>query len=298
VRKHESVWWIGGFLFGLAVGMGLSLAYAWGFNAPPLDETTPAALNPNDKEIYTVLVAAAYASDGDLDRAKKRLAKLEDLDIESTIVSLAERYVREDHDVRDVRVLARLADGLGKTSAAVRPFVATPTDTPSPTPTLTPVPPTSTATRPKPTRTATPKPTRTPTTTRTPARPTATRTPTLTRTATPQPDLFRVVQSTALCGDVDGMLRVYVRDGDGDPVGGVQVLVDWPGGSDQFFTGFKSSADVGYADFEMDAGEIYQVSLVDRKSETAVEVGADPGGLCPDLAPDSLPSWQVVFQLP
>jgi cell division septation protein DedD len=285
-------------LLGLAVGVGLSLAYAWGFNAPALEETTPAALNPNDKEIFTVLVAAAYASDGELDRAKKRLAGLEDLDIESTIVSLAERYVREDHDVRDVRALARLADGLGKTSASVRPFVATPTVTATPTPTKTPVPPTATATRPKPTATATPKPTRTPTATKTPASPTATRTPTLTRTATPQPDLFRVVQSTALCGEADGMLRVYVRDGNGDPIGGAQVLVDWPGGSDQFFTGFKSDVDPGYADFGMEPGDIYQVSLANRKSETAVDVDAGAAGLCPDLVPGELPSWQVVFQLP
>jgi hypothetical protein len=111
-------------------------------------------------------------------------------------------------------------------------------------------------------------------------------------------DAFKVVQSTALCDPTtDGLLRVYVRDRSGKGVLGVQVLVNWPGGEDVFFTGFKPEADPGYADFEMESGEVYRVGLVDVESEMAEEVGADLADLCPGLPAHVRPSWQIVFQV-
>jgi hypothetical protein len=274
--RDERIFWVGGFVAGFAIGLSLSLTYTWVLNPPPLTDTTPAALNPHDKEIYTVLTAASYAADGKLDRTKTRLAQLEDPNIENTIVALAERYINEGHDVRDVRALARLADALGKTSAAMRPFIATPTPTPPPTPTATPNPPT-----PTPTRVVRVTPSPTPTVTPTPA----------------SADAFGVAQSTALCDPTtDGLLRVYVRDGTGKGIPGVQVLVSWPGGEDRFFTGFKPEVDPGYADFEMKSGEAYQVELVGVKSDVAREVATGPTGFCRDLPSDVQPSWQIVFQ--
>ena len=93
------------------------------------------------------------------------------------------------------------------------------------------------------------------------------------------------------------MLRVYVRDREGDGVSGIQILVNWPGGEDRFFTGFKPEADLGYADFEMLPGEVHEVELVDVESEAAREIGADLSDLCPDLPLGVRPSWQVVFQI-
>jgi hypothetical protein len=290
--KNDRFWWMGGFLAGLLVGLGLSLAYTWVLDPPPLTMTTPAALNPHDREVYTVLVAAAYAADGNLDQAEKRLARLEDPDIENVIVHLAERHIREGRDVRDVRALARLANGLGRTSAAVRPFIATPSPTSTPSPTATPRPPT-------PTRTATVTATSSPTSTPRRRRPTATATAIAEPSATPRLDVFRVVQSTALCDSkAEGLLRVYVRDGAGEPVSGVEVLVDWPGGEDRFFTGFKTDIDAGYADFGMRADEVYRVELVSVASEVAEDIGGNAEALCPDLPADAQLSWQVVFQLP
>jgi len=288
--KNDRFWWMGGFLAGLLVGLGLSLAYTWVFDPPPLTMTTQAALNPHDREVYTVLVAAAYAADGNLDQAKKRLARLEDPDIENTIVHLAERHIREGRDVRDVRALARLANNLGRTSAAVRPFIATPSPTSTPSPTATSRPPTRT-----PTVTATSSPTSTPRR----RTPTATATPIVEPTATPRPDVFHVVQSTALCDSkAEGLLRIYVRDGAGEPMSGVEVLVDWPGGEDRFFTGFKTDIDTGYADFEMRADEVYRAKLVSVASEVAEDIGGDAQALCPEMPADAQLSWQVVFQLP
>jgi hypothetical protein len=227
-----------------------------------------------------VLIAAAYVADEDLDRARGRLAGLEDPDTQKTIIDLAERFINEGRDPRDIRALARLSDALGGTSAAMRPFIATSTSTPTLTPTPTPPPPTPTPTR-------VVRATSTPTVTATPG-----------RTPTAQPaEMFGVVQSTALCDpSTDGLLRVYVRDEAGQGVPGVQILVNWPGGEDRFFTGFKPEADAGYADFEMEPDEVYQVELVGVESDTAQEVGARLADLCPDLPSDIQPSWQIVFQ--
>lgn len=298
--KTERLWWVGGFLIGLVVGMSLSLTYAWVLDPPPLTLATPASLNQHDKEVYIVLVAAAYASDGNLERASRRLEGLADSRVAQTLVALAERYLAEGHDVRDVRALARLADALGSTSAAVRPFIATPTATLTPLPTATP------------TATLTPLPTLTPTLTRTPTRtttltrtPTATATSTATSTATAVPAPtgvaadFALVQSTALCdANSSGVLRIYVRDRQGKGIPGVQVSVSWPDGEDRFYTGFKPEVDPGYADFDMRPGEVYAVNLVDVTAEPARDVGVGLDQACPDLPVGTLPSWQIVFQRP
>lgn len=295
--KNERLWWVGGFLAGLVVGMGLSLYYAWALDPPPLTLATAASLNQRDKEIYTVLAAAAYASDGNLERAARRLDGLADAQVAQTLVALAERYLAEGHDVRDVRALARLADALGSTSAAVRPFIATPTATLTPLPTATA---TVTATPlPTGTPTMTPTPTRTASSTPTPARPTVTATATPTPRPTAVSAEFRLVQSTAVCdAHASGVLRVYVRDRQGKGVPGVQVSVSWSGGEDRFYTGFKPGVDPGYADFDMRAGETYEVTLVDVTVEPAREVGAGLDEACPDLPAGTLPAWQIVFQRP
>jgi hypothetical protein len=95
---------------------------------------------------------------------------------------------------------------------------------------------------------------------------------------------------------VSGLLRIYVRDDEGQGVAGIQILVDWPSGEDRFYTGFKPDTDAGYADFKMEASEVYQVKLLNAKSDTAQDIGANLADLCPDLPSSVQPSWQIVFQ--
>ena len=103
----------------------------------------------------------------------------------------------------------------------------------------------------------------------------------------------------ALCDNTPngGLLRVYVRDRLGAGVPGVQVTIIWSGGKDTFFTGFKPNVDPGYADFQMEPGQRYQIELpgVETVGETP-EVTIDNNTLCPELPADIAPSWQVVFQ--
>ncbi|MCS7259655.1 MAG: hypothetical protein NZ765_02585 [Anaerolineae bacterium] len=302
MKSDERVWWIGGFLVGLMIGMSMSLFYTWVLDPPTLTLAPPSSLNPHDKEIYMVLVAAAYMADGDVARAERRLTALREAHIGDTLVALAERYIAEERDAREVRALAQLADALGHTSAALRVFIPTPTLTSTPSPTATSLPTNTPTGSSAPTHT--PPATRTATSTRPLTfTPPQTSIPVLTEASTPTvtPTVgrgrFRVVQSTPLCdAQSDGVLRIYVRDSDGEGIPGVQIAVRWPEGEDRFYTGFKPTIDPGYADFEMQPGQVYEVQLVDKNSDVADNVGSVMEQTCPDLPADKRPSWQVVFQ--
>jgi hypothetical protein len=103
----------------------------------------------------------------------------------------------------------------------------------------------------------------------------------------------------ALCddGSKGGLLRVYVRDRVGEGVSGVELSITWSGGRDRFFTGFKPEIDPGYADFQMEPGQLYQIEPVSVPAKGEVpEIMVDPAALCPDLPENIIPSWQVVFQ--
>ena len=298
--KHEADWWLGGFLLAFIVGLTLTLLYTWVL-VPTAPRTTPAQLNPADKELYILLTAAAYRHDGNLSKAQKRLARLKDPRIAQTVAALAEQYIDNSADPRDIRSLVTLAEALGSGNSAMRVYLITPTPTPSPPPTLTPSP-DATGT---PTASATPKatPTSRPTNTRIPtAIPTLTPTvnPTITprSTFTPGPNApFGLAQSVALCDNTgNGILRIYVRDWQGKGLPGAKIIVNWPDGEDTFYSGFKSAANPGYADFEMTAGQIYQVALEGSPAAIASNVNKNARALCSNLPDNIAPSWQIVFQ--
>ncbi len=292
--KHEADWWLGGFLVAFIVGVALTLLYTWVL-VPVTPRTTPAQLNPADKELYILLTAAAYRHDGDLPKAQKRLARLEDAAIAQTIASLAAQYISRGADPRDIRSLVTLADGLGTSDSSMLVYLITPTPTPSPLPTLTPTP-SATST---PTASATPRPTNTHIPTAIP-----TLTPTVNPTITPRPTFtpgpnapFGLAQSVALCDNTgNGILRVYVRDWQGQGLPGAKIIVSWPGGEDKFYSGFKSAANPGYADFEMTSEQIYQVELEGSPAAVAKDVNKNARALCSNLPDKIAPSWQIVFQ--
>ena len=286
------------------VGLTLSLTYGWVLDPRPVP-VRPADLSPGDKAFYLRLIAVAYAHDNDEAKARARLAVLNEPDIEQSLVELTESYINQERDVRDIAALIALAQTLGQTSSAMLPYMATPT--PQPTSTFTPAPtptprPTQTPTSVTPSPTATASPTSTPSAT---PSPTVTRTPTATptvpptRTPTPGPNApYGVAQSVPLCDNTNGgLLRIYVRDRLGVGVPGVEIAITWPGGQDQFFTGFKPEIDPGYADFELEPNELYRIEpLTLNLAGPVPEVNLDPETLCSDLPAGVNPSWQLVFQ--
>jgi hypothetical protein len=58
------------------------------------------------------------------------------------------------------------------------------------------------------------------------------------------------------------VIEVRVYDARGNGVPGIPVTVTWSGNeSDTFFTGLKPEREAGYADFSMEAGRSYTVTI-------------------------------------
>ena len=172
---------------------------------------------------------------------------------------------------------------LTPTATPTRPRAATPTTVPGEIPTASPthtvvLPPEPT--QPRPTLISTPIPSRMPKPTNVP-------------TMTPGPEpRFELVQQRRTCEGAGGQLRVSVRDVAGQPEPNVELLIRWTGGEDRFFTGLKPEIGAGYADFDMQEGEGYQVVVIGMESDVARGIVADA---CVEQG--HLASWDIVFQL-
>lgn len=191
-------------ILGLAAGLAVGLLLGWVVWPVQFVDTAISDLAPEHKDEYVLLVASAYLTDRNVEKAQSRLARLEVPNIGSWLSAEIDNYIAGGRDEADIQALAALANALGVTSPQMLAYLATdtpvPTDTPLPTPTplptdtptATPVPPTETpepTATPEPTETAalpsdTPKPA--PTNTPKPAAPTNTPKPPA-PTATPKP---------------------------------------------------------------------------------------------------------------
>ncbi len=221
-------------LFGIVLGLGLGVYYAWVVNPVEYLETAPAALRDEYKADYYNLIALAYASTGDIERAQSRLAQIPDTNPAGTLSQLAQTRLAAGRPENEVRALAMLAAALGERPA---PFESTPSPQSDTSPT--PATPTRTATITRPPRTNTP-------------------------TATPGAP-FEVVEKELIC-DPDlaaPLIQIEVIDAAGDPVAGIEALIVWDEGEDHFFTGLKPELGIGYADFTMQVGVSYTLQLID-----------------------------------
>ena len=86
-------------------------------------------------------------------------------------------------------------------------------------------------------------------------------------------------------------MRITVLDGDGEPLPNVELLIRWQAGEDRFYTGLKPEQGAGYADYDLAAGESYQVGIIGPESDFALGIEADA---CED---GRLAGWELVFRL-
>ncbi len=114
-----------GFLWiGLFIGGGLALYLAW--VAWPLEVTdaNPSHLPAEAKEDYALMIAMAYAQDGDLALARWRLATLGKPDSNSWYLGVTVDAILAGKDENQLRRMARLANDLGLQSPALMPYLA------------------------------------------------------------------------------------------------------------------------------------------------------------------------------
>lgn len=252
----------------LIAGVGLGIVYAWVIAPAPFKDTSPDTLRTDFKEGLRSLIAAAYASTGDLERARARLALLGDPDPLAALNAQAQRMLAAGAPFDEVQQVAQLAADLQQPPPAsaepTRPaFTATPilvltlpggiipesTGTVIPDQVIEPPATVSTPT-PRPTRTPTPEPGRT----------------------------YELTAQDTLCeaGLQEGLLQILVTDSRRRPAPGVEIVVTWDGGEEHFFTGLKPELGNGYADFVMQAGIVYTVR-VGAGSATVTNVAPPPG---------------------
>ena len=115
--------WLG---LGLLLGAGLGLYLGWGLMPTEYTEADPALLEAEYRRDYTVMIAAAYAQDGNLAVAQQRLAALHEPDANAWLLSLTVDTILNNGNEQDIRHLARLAHDLGVDSPALAPYLPTP----------------------------------------------------------------------------------------------------------------------------------------------------------------------------
>ena len=244
-------------LAALILGLGLGLLISWVIAPTEYTNTPPSILRNDFKDAYRALIASAYTSTGDLDTAEVRLATLEDPNPVEALVVQAQRELAEGNlDLSES--LATLAEALGKGSTVVdinpTNFVSL-AQTTSATSTVTlivsendqesegtPEPPIST-------------PTEVPLNTRTPG-PTSTAIPTV---GAP----YILMTQDEICSEnlSEGLLMVFVTDAAQKQIPGVEIIVEWSGNEEHFFTGLKPELGIGYADFTMQPNQSYALRI-------------------------------------
>ncbi len=271
MRENRGPWYL---LTGLLLGLAIGLGYAWLYQPLQYTETSPVSLRADFKDHYRTLSALAYASNGDLVRARARLELLQDENVTQLLTEQAQRKLADGSPENEARALSLLAVALGQIPPTIvlqstselsttpnGDNTGTPAVTPSISPAATEINPNNATTQITDTLalastlSATLVPTRTPNPTNTPL---PTWTPTPTRRSP-----FTLRSQEFVCEELleDPLIQIEVQDADEQPVPGIEAIANWDGGENHFFTGLKPDLGLGYADFVMTPGVVYTLRL-------------------------------------
>ncbi len=108
---------------GTVIGLALGFAIGWGLWPVQYTNTAPDVLRQDYRDDYVLMTATAYQVDGDLARARERLALLDPVHPAGPAIELAGRLVESGGDPADIARLARLAWALGSLPAALTPYL-------------------------------------------------------------------------------------------------------------------------------------------------------------------------------
>jgi len=113
---------LGSLIVGLVVGAGLGLFLGWGpFPVEYLD--SPArALDQRYRDEYTLMVAAGYVVDGDVQGAVERLRVLDEENIPAYVQETTERFISNSRNLQDIQFLVALSEGLGRLTPVMENF--------------------------------------------------------------------------------------------------------------------------------------------------------------------------------
>ena len=250
-KRFAWVW-----LIALILGFGLGLTYAWGLSPVKYVDAEPVALRDNFKDHFRSAIAAAFASNGDLERARARLSLLGDPEPAQALTAQAQRMLAAGEAVETIQQVAMLASAL-QGEVAVNPATSIPTEKQEPTRQSSALSTISTTETTSPTtqveQTSTPIPVLTPT-----LRPTGTPTPTL---GAP----YQLVGQDTVCEPelAEGLLQIVVINATRKQLPGAEIIITWSSGEEHIFTGLKPELGHGYADYLMTPDVTYSIRMAD-----------------------------------
>lgn len=115
--------WITWTVIGIAVGGALGVAIGWWLWPVTYTNTSPSALREDYRDEYVLMVATAYEVEGDRERARERLTRLDSEEPSAPVVGLAERLIEQGGSEQDVVRLARVAEALDATTPTLTPYL-------------------------------------------------------------------------------------------------------------------------------------------------------------------------------
>jgi hypothetical protein len=285
-QRHRSPIAFWALILGLLIGLGGGLYYSWEISPIVEVDTRPDQLTYQEKSQYVVAIMLAFSYDSDLNKAIERLV-LVDLGVDP-IQAVAEMacdlartgYVDSNAGLRAVRAMRTFYQLQGRTGCAdtIIPDVQT-------------IPLEVTLEVPTPTATLPPPPTKTPSSVFPTASPSGIA---LVPTSAPVGSYFGEYQGTFCDVELSGTIEVRVLDGAGQDVGGARLRVIWDGGSSDFVTGLKPERGVGFADFHMEAGLSYIVSMPNQSDPLPNPLEAKQ--CFTEAGDEAIFSYRVVFR--
>jgi hypothetical protein len=110
--------------FGFVLGIGLGLFVGWVLAPTEYVDSPMQSLSQTHKDDYTVMIAAGYAVDNDVNAVLERLRKLGVDNIPQYVQDITERYITNSRDLVDIRLLVNLSEGLGRLTPIMENFRA------------------------------------------------------------------------------------------------------------------------------------------------------------------------------
>jgi len=278
-------------LIGLVLGVTGGLFIAWGVAPVQVVDVAPHQLGEAEKTRYLELIALAYAQDGDLDRAVRRLLELQlsgdpiQVMADTACRLATSSFINTTAGLRSVQAMVAFYQLQGRagcadqviTAGALQPTLVVELTLPVSTPTL----------APPPTKTATPE-----------GSLLATATPAVVVVAaTPLPQQFELANVATSCSAArPGMIEVLVYDVNGSTgIPGQVVRARWGDQENLFVTGLQPDRGPGFADFAMSEG---QSVLIDMPGQSPVVQPALAASPCtdPTSGERSIITYRVSFR--
>lgn len=111
-------------ILGLFIGAVFGLYFGWLRFPSEYRSSEMSELEQRYKDDYTIMTAAGYAYDGDGAAAVERLERLGVEDAAEYVQHTAERVIiASSRSLSDIRLLIGLADGLGRLTPMMKPFL-------------------------------------------------------------------------------------------------------------------------------------------------------------------------------